>query len=190
MCIPPRYLNSTLALALALAFAGASMVSTQAHAITLNFSATLTDGTCTLSLDKSTLSLGAVSMSQLRSNNLAVPQSFVLSVQGCTGSGSSTLKPAVTVTGSGSFQDGKWLFRNAASTTNAGVLIIQSVSVPDYSQPEVKNNSLISLANPGSIPADQRLTFYAGVSCGGSSGCASVTTGDLIATLMFTFAYQ
>lgn len=187
MCSTPRYLNSILAVA----YAGALMVSTQARAVTLNFSATLTDGTCTLSLDKSTLSLGAVSLFQLRQNNFVAPQPFILSIQDCTGSGSSsTLKPAVTVTGSGSFQDGKWLFRNATSTTNAGVLVIQSVSVPDYSQPEVQNNSVISLANPGEVPADQHLTFYAGASCGGSSGCASVTTGDLTATLMFTFAYQ
>lgn len=181
-----RYLNSILAVA----FAGGLVVSTQARAVTLNFSATLTDGTCALSLDKSTLPLGTVSLSQLRPNNLAAPQPFVLSVQECTGSGSSMLKPELTVTGSGSFQDGKWLFRNAASTTNAGVLVIQSVSVPDYSQPEVQNNGVISLGNPGDVPADQQLTFYAGASCGGSSGCASVTTGDLTATLMFTFAYQ
>lgn len=181
-----RYLNGILAMS----FVGVLVGSTQVRAVTLNFSATLTDGTCTLSLDKSTLSLGAVSLSQLRPNKLAAPQPFVLSVQACTGSGSSTLKPAVTVTGSGSFQDGKWLFRNAASTTNAGVLVIQSISVPDYSQPEVKNNGLISLGNPGDVPADQQLTFYAGASCGGSSGCSSVTMGDLTATLMFTFAYQ
>ncbi len=186
MCSMPRYLKSILPVA----FAGVLVVSTQVRAVTLNFSATLTDGTCTLSLDKSTLSLGTVYLSQLRPNSLAAPQPFVLSVQNCTGSGSSTLKPAVTVTGSGSFQDGKWLFRNTASTTNAGVLVIQSVSVPDYSQPEVQNNGVISLGNLGDVPADQQLTFYAGASCGGSSGCASVTTGDLTATLMFTFAYQ
>ncbi len=182
----PRYLKCILAVA----FAGAIAVSIQARAVTLNFSATLTDGTCTLSLNKSTLPLGTVSQFQLRPNNLAAPQPFILTVQGCTGSGSSTLKPAVTVTGPGSFQDGKWLFRNAASTTNAGVLVIQSLSVPDYSQPEVQNNGVISLGNPGAVPADQQLTFYAGASCGGSSGCASVMTGDLTATLMFTFAYQ
>ncbi|MFB6328420.1 fimbrial protein [Pantoea deleyi] len=182
----PRYLESILAVAIA----GALTVSTQARAVTLNFSATLTDGTCTLSLDKSTLSLGTVSLSQLRPNNLAAPQPFILSVQDCTGSGSSTLKPAVTVTGTGSFQDGKWLFRNSASTTNAGVLVIQSVSEPDYSKHEVRDNSVISLGNLGEIPADQHMTFYAGASCGGSSGCASVRTGELTATLMFTFAYQ
>ncbi|WP_421081365.1 fimbrial protein [Serratia fonticola] len=181
-----RYLKAALAVVLA----GGGAVSAPVQAVTLDFSAVLTNGTCTLSLDKSTLPLGVIAKSQLRPNQLVAPQPFTLSVQDCTGSAGGSLKPVVTIAGTGTTQDSKWLFRNAGSAANTGILVIQSASVPDYSQPEVKNNSVLSLANPGQIPVNQTFTFYAGASCGGSTGCATVATGDVTATLMFTFLYQ
>lgn len=181
-----RYLKATLAVVLA----GGGAVSAPAQAVTLDFSAVLTDGTCTLSLDKSTLPLGVIAKSQLRPNQLVAPQPFTLSVHDCTGSAGGSLTPVVTIGGTGATQDGKWLFHNARSAANTGIMVIQSGSVPDYSQSEVKNNSVLSLAPPGQIPGNQTFTFYAGASCGGSTGCATVTTGDVTATLMFTFLYQ
>lgn len=182
----PRYLKATLAVVLA----GGGAVSAPVQAVTLDFSAVLTNGTCTLSLDKSTLPLGVINTSRLRPNQLVAPQPFTLSVRDCTGSSGGSLKPVVTVTGTGATQDGKWLFRNTGSAANTGFLVIQSATVPDYSRPEVKNNSVLSLADAGQIPVNQTFTFYAGASCGGSSGCAAVATGDVTATLMFTFTYE
>ena len=49
-----RYLKTVLAAVLA----GGGAVSAPVQAVTLDFSAVLTNGTCTLSLDKSTLPLG------------------------------------------------------------------------------------------------------------------------------------
>ena len=170
--------------------AGGSALSAPSLAVTLNFSAVLTDGTCALSLDKSTLPLGDVSLSQLRPNKLVAPRPFTLSVQECTGSEGSSQQPVVTVTGNGATQDGKWLFSNTGSVGSTGILVIQSDFEPDYSQPEVKNHTQIPLAAPGQIPVNQSLTFYAGASCGGTTGCANVATGDVTATLMFTFSYQ
>ncbi|MBP1038854.1 type 1 fimbrial protein [Serratia fonticola] len=183
-----RYLKAALAVVLA----GGGAVSAPVQAVMLDFSAVLTDSTCRLSLDKSTLRLGGIEKSQLRPNQLVAPQPFTLSVQDCTGSAGGSVKPVVTIAGTGTTQDGKWLFRNAGSAANTGILVIQSATanVPDYSQPEVKNNSVLSLANPGQIPVNQTFTFYAGASCGGSTGCAAVATGDVTATLMFTFLYQ
>ncbi|SNY79865.1 fimbrial protein [Enterobacter sp. CC120223-11] len=162
---------------------------TQVQAVILNFSAVLTDGTCSLSLNKSTLALGTISKSQLRPNQLTAPQPFVLSVHSCTGQAGGSLKPVVTVTGNGVTQDNKWLFRSAGTAQGTGILVIQSDTLPAYNQQEVRHDSVLSVGNTGHV-ADQTLTFYAGMSCGGTTGCAAVTTGDVTAQLMFTFAYQ
>ncbi|WP_431225957.1 fimbrial protein (plasmid) [Serratia sp. L9] len=150
----------------------------------------LNNGTCTLSLDKSILPLGTVNLSALRPNQLVVPQPFTLFVQDCSGQAGGSLTPIVKITGNGVTQDNKWLFRNASSAAGTGIVVIHSDAVPDYSQPEVKDNSTLQLANVGQIPINQAFTFYAGTSCGGSTGCASLATGDVTATLMFTFSYQ
>lgn len=160
-------------------------------AVTVDFSAVLTNGTCTLSLDKSNLPLGSISISQLRPNQLISPQPFALSIQNCTAQGIDSLTPAVTIMGDGITQDNKWLFRNAQSAAGTGILVMQSKSIPNYTQSEIKNNSVLTLASAaGQAPVNQIFTFYAGASCGGSTGCASVETGDVTANLMFTFAYQ
>lgn len=180
-----RYRKTVLAVVLA----SSGTLSIPIQAVTLNFSALLTNGTCTLSLDKSTLPLGLIAKSQLRPNQLVVPQPFILSVQNCTGQAGGSLKPTVTITGNGVTQDNKWLFRNAGSAAGIGILVIRSESVPSYNQSEIKNNSTIQLANAGQVPVNQAFTFYAGASCGGSTGCARTATGDVTANLMFTFAY-
>lgn len=174
--------------ALALVWVGSSVWSVAVPAVTINFSAILTDGTCTLSLDKSTLPLGSIALSQLRPAQLNAQQPFTLFVQDCTSGGS--LTPQVTISGNGVTQDNKWLFRNAGSAAGVGIVVIRSDTAPDYSAPEVKDGTSIALANAGQIPANQALTFYAGASCGGSTGCASTGAGDVTASLMFTFAYQ
>lgn len=184
MHLAPVYRKATALLVLA----GSCLLSAPVPAVTINFSAVLTDGTCTLSLDKSTLPLGTLSQAQLRPGQLNVQQPFTLFVQDCTSGGS--LTPQVTITGNGVTQDNKWLFRNAGSAEGVGIVVIQSATVPAYSQPEVKDGTIITLANVGQIPANQALTFYAGASCGGSTGCASTGMGGVTASLMFTFAYQ
>lgn len=183
----PGYRKRVLAWLLA---TGCGGVSAPSQALMLNFSAVLTNGTCTLSLDKSTLSLGTITKSQLRANQLVAPQPFTLSVQNCTGEAGTGLKPVVTITGNGVTQDNKWLFRNAEAARGTGIVVIQSATVPQYSQSEIKNNTVLSLAGAGQIPANQTFIFYAGASCGGSSGCTTVATGGVTANLMFTFAYQ
>lgn len=185
MCSARPYLRSVYAVF----FFGSLLASAGVPAVTVNFSAKLTDGTCTVRLDKSTLSLGTVSPSQLQPDSLVTAQPFTVTVEQCTGLGRGTLRPALTVTGPGGFTGGRYLFRDYSATTSAGVLVIQSASSPDYSMTEVQNNSEISLATPGNVPRDQQLTFYAGVSCGGKDSCASVRPGTLSATLMFSFAY-
>lgn len=160
------------------------------QAVTVNFVATLGDPTCTLSLDRSTLPLGVISLSQLRANSMVSPSPFNLSVQDCTGFLNESLKPAVRVTGPGVTQDNKWLFRNAGSASGAGILIIQSDSVPDYSRDEVRDGTRILLAKVGATPVDQTFMFYAGGSCGGSAGCSTIETGQVTASIMFTFEYQ
>ena len=164
-------------------------ISASVQAVTINFSATLIEGTCTFSLDKSTLDLGTLQQAQLTPSSLLAAQPFVLSVRDCDDVGNSQL-PVVNVTGAGVTQDGKWLFRASSSTaTNVGVMLVKTNAPPSFSDTEVKNNDDIPLANRGTAPVDQDLTFYAGLTCGIAS-CASVTPGTLTAPILFQLAYR
>lgn len=175
--------------ALAALIATSAVLSAPVQSVTLNFSAVLTDGTCTLSLDKSTLELGTITKSQLRAGQVVAPQPFVLSVQGCNGGGTS-LTPTVTVTGNGIYQDNKHLFRNAGSAAGTGILVFLSNSVPEYNDQELRVGTKIIVSPKGTVPADQEINFYAGVSCGGITGCDATGTGNVTANLMFSFSYM
>lgn len=174
---------------LAALIAASAFLSAPVQSVTLDFSAVLVQGTCTISLDKSTLDLGTITKSQLRAGQVVAPQPFVLSVQGCSGGGP-TLTPVVTVTGNGIRQDNKYLFRNVGSATGTGILVFISNSVPEYNAQELINGTHISVGPTGTTPSDRKINFYAGVSCGGITGCATTGTGNVTANLMFSFAYM
>ncbi|WP_407907783.1 hypothetical protein [Escherichia coli] len=88
-------------------------------------------------------------------------------------------------------QDGKWLFRNGeAASQGAGIMLFRSDDMPVYSQTEIKNGDTIPLDGVGVMPSDQTMNFYAGVSCGGSSGCAEINPVALSATILFDFIYR
>ncbi|HDR2399030.1 TPA: type 1 fimbrial protein [Enterobacter bugandensis] len=159
-------------------------------AITLNFNAFLTDATCSLSLNKSSINLGTVKKNQLKPEQVVALQPFTLSVQQCANNPDSSLTPTIIVKGAGVLQDNKWIFRNSGSAAGVGVLVFQSDSIPAYSADEIKDNSKIIAGNKGSNPSVNSLNFYAGLSCGGSAGCASSSAGDVVASLIFTFAYH
>ncbi|WP_114194426.1 fimbrial protein [Edaphovirga cremea] len=162
------------------------------QALVLNFSATLTPGTCTFSLDKSTLVLGSLSLSQLQPATLLVTRPFTLIVQDCSGTDAS-LTPVVNVSGDGITRDSKWLFRSGdSSASGVGVMLVNKSTPPSYSDTEIKNGDGIPLAGVGVDPLNQNLTFYAGVTCGGSSGCASAQlgAGTLTARVLFNLAYR
>lgn len=161
-----------------------------AQAVTLNFSANLTTGTCTFNLDKSALNLGVFSPRELQPATLAGAQPFTLAVTACSGT-ALNLTPVVNITGDGVTQDGRWLFRAADSAVSGGVgvMLVKSSVPPTYSATEVKNNEDIALAAKGVNPADQSLTFYAGMTCG-SSGCANLPVGTLTARVLFQLAYR
>jgi len=161
-----------------------------ALAITLNFSAILADPTCTISLDKNVLSLGDVSGSQLKANKIVAAQPFQLNIQNCISiSGSAAY--SILVSGSGSLQDGKWLFKNSDGTENGtGIVLVQSNTLPDYSNSELSDGSAVEMGGAGVTPADQSLAFYAGLSCGSDNGCTTVTPGTVSATVMFDLVYR
>lgn len=180
--------NSPLWTALCLC---AWLVGNTAQAVTLNFSASIVQGTCSLSLDKSVLALGEVSQSRLRSGSLMNLQPVTLKASNCIGSTGGTQQPVISVSGVGQTQDGKWLFRSAESDAGgAGVVLVQSATPPGYGDSEVKTGDAFPLAGIGQAPVDTELPFYAGISCGGSSGCATVKPGALTAHIVFKFAYR
>ncbi|MBL5825951.1 fimbrial protein [Serratia fonticola] len=160
------------------------------QAVKLNFSAKLVPGTCSLSLDKSTLELGTVMQPSLQPATLLAVQPFTLTVQDCNGNQGTLLTPVVNVSGDGVNQDGRWLFRAQESTTNSvGVMLVKTNVPPSYGETEVKNGDDIPLSAKGVNPANQNLTFYAGITCG-SSGCASPQAGVLTARILFSLAYR
>ncbi|CAM4293848.1 fimbrial protein [Serratia silvae] len=170
---------------------GAGFTNSTAQAVTLNFSATVVEGTCSLSLDKSVLQLNDTSQARLGSGVLINPQPFILKADNCSGVAGGSLQPVITVNGDGVTQDGKWLFRSSDSTAGgAGVILVQSSNTPSYSNTEVKPADAFPLAGVGQIPVDKELPFFAGISCGGSTGCATVKTGTVTARITFTFAYR
>ncbi|VXC69869.1 conserved exported hypothetical protein [Enterobacterales bacterium 8AC] len=167
-----------------------SLGSLAAQAVTLNFSASIVQETCSLSLDKSVLSLGEVPQTSLRSGALVNLQPFSLRAD-CSPVSSGLQQPVIEITGAGASQDGKWLFRSSDSTAGgAGVMLVQSATAPAYAATEMKSNAILPLAGVGQSPNSQELPFFAGVSCGGSTGCATVKPGALTANVMFIFAYR
>lgn len=162
-----------------------------AKAVTLNFSASIVQGTCSLSLDKSVLPLGEISQSRLRSGSLVNLQPVTLNASNCIGASGGTQQPIITVTGPGLSQDGKWLFRSDDSDVGgAGIMLVQSPTPPTYMDTEVKTGDAFPLAAIGQAPVDTVLPFYAGISCGGKTGCATVKPGSLTAHIVFQFAYR
>jgi type 1 fimbria pilin len=169
----------------------AGSLGSPALAVTLNFSATIMPGTCSLSLDKSVLPLDEMSQARLRSGVLLNSQPFTLKAGNCDGVATAGLQPVITVSGEGVNQDGKWLFRSSDSSAGGGgVMLVQSANMPNYNSNEVKPADYYPLAAVGQIPVGKDLPFFAGISCGGSTGCATVKPGKVIARITFTFAYR
>lgn len=167
------------------------LISVSANTVTLNFSAQIVQGTCSLSLDKSVLPLGSVSKYLLHSGVLVNLHPFTLTAGNCNGAAEGSLQPGIVVTGTGSTQDGKWLFRTSDSDVGgAGVMVVQSDTAPNYTSTEVKPNDFFPLAGAGAAPVNTILPFFAGVSCGGSTGCATIKPGTLTANIMFVFIYR
>ncbi|MFC0227965.1 fimbrial protein [Serratia aquatilis] len=175
----------------AMVLAVLTLFSLGAQAVTLNFSASIVQGTCTLSLDKSVLPLGEVPQASLRSGVLTNLQPFTLRAENCVGVTGNAQQPGIALLGAGATQDGKWLFRSSDSTAGgAGVMVVQGATSPSYAATEVKSGDFFPLAAVGQAPTDQALPFFAGVSCGGSAGCATARPGAVTANLMFVFAYR
>ncbi|WP_145558777.1 fimbrial protein [Yersinia mollaretii] len=174
--------------AIALGMQGLSLA--PAQAVTLNFAAVLNPGTCTLSLSQNILSLGSISQHQLIAGALLGAKPFDLNVESCTGSHAS-LTPKVNISGEGKTQGGKWLFRSGDSVASGmGVMLVKTETPPNYSQTEVQNGDDISLAAQGSVSSNQRMTFYAGVTCGDGLECNSLQPGELNARVLFNLVYR
>jgi type 1 fimbria pilin len=182
--------NCHKALTGAALLAAAALTGTPAQAITLNFSAMLTSGTCTFDLDKSTLFLGHVSTTQMKPTTLLATQPFTLRVTRCIGA-DPTLTPVVSVTGTGMDQGGKWVFReNSSVATGAGVMLVKTSTPPDYSAAETKDGDTFPLAPTGTVPGDQSHTFFAGLTCGSAATCGRTTVGTLTARIVFSLDYR
>lgn len=189
MATAPRYRNRVWAMVLSLGTLLPGAL--QADTLRLDFSAYLVTGTCTLSLDNSTLPLGQVSTSMLRPRTLLNPRPFTLHVSDCT-AGANGMKPVVTVTGRGERQDGKFLFRqpDTDAAQNVGILVFKTSKVPGYGNTEIADGDFFKLDGAPVTPANQDHIFYAAVSCGSDAGCKNIGTGNVKAMLTFSFAYQ
>ncbi len=166
-------------------------MSPAAEAVTLNFEAKITKATCDISLSQTLLTLGTIPVRDLKSNTVTRTQSFTLNISNCQGIPAESQTSVIKITGEGELQGGKWLFRSAERSRagSTGILLFQRSTEPVYSDREVKNGDEISLMQKGGAQIVDKLPFYAGVSCGGDSGCASVKAGAVSATLIFDFVY-
>lgn len=173
------------------ALAGAALLATlhgaPLRADTLNFAAVLTPGTCTFNLDKSALALGYVPLSHITPATLVAAQPFTLTVSDCGGGNTYTKAPVVKVSGEGMTQDGKWLFRDASSpSAGVGVMLVKTDVPPAYAQDEVKNGDTFKLETASK---DHRMTFYAGLTCGNATTCASAKAGLVTARIVFSLDF-
>lgn len=186
MCFNTAYLKKNVFIGLAMW--GGSIT---AQATVLNFSATIVTNTCSVSLDRSVISLNQVPVSHLQSGVLLNLQPFTLKAENCEGVDGGTQQVGILVSGAGAIQDGKWLFRSIDSDVGgAGVMLVQSANQPSFTDKEVMPGDMFPLANPGLAPSDKEFPFFAGISCGGSTGCATVKTGTLVAHITFLLAYR
>ena len=165
-------------------------VSGPSQAITLNFSATLVEGTCDIALNPSNLALTPISLSQLEPVSLLSVAPFILSVQNCT-AGTPSLTPGVTISGLGQTNySGKWLFRSDDSTASGvGVMLVAPGVTPEYGSPAIGNGDSIDLDVAGATPGDQSLEFHAGIACI-NAGCTATSAGAFSATITFEFNYR
>ncbi|WP_159566163.1 fimbrial protein [Budvicia diplopodorum] len=164
-----------------------------AQAITLNYSAQINQGTCQISLDQTTLSLGTVMLSSLRGNTLVAARPFTLQVRAC-GDFLSGQTPAIKITGQGMTLSGKWVFRSSVDSVaqGVGIMVAQSNTPALYSQTAIADGDYINLASVDLIPTDADFQFFAGITCGSSSDCtsANVQPGRITARIVFDFVYR
>lgn len=186
MRLTPTFLNAPIAALLSLC----CLIPQTAGAVTLNFSAVLTNGTCSLSVDKGTLSLPSITLAGLQPQRLYSTQPFTLSITECTGGGTSGLTPVVAVAGAGESQDSKWLFRQPNSTPGVGVMVFKSDVEPTFNTAEIGNGATIPVGAVGANAVAQKIQFYAAASCLSAQSCADVAPGTVTANLMFIFTYK
>lgn len=158
-----------------------------ADTLLLKFDAYLVNGSCDFSLDKSRLNLGTTLSSELRGATLVNPQPFELEIKNCTVTGASN--PIVKVSGEGQRLD-KWVFRNSSSTAeNIGVMLVNGSSPPTYASNAVAADDSFALSEKGGSIEDQKLSFWAGLTCGDASQCSSAKGGMVMANITFTLDF-
>jgi len=161
------------------------------QADTLTFSARLMPGTCTFTLTRATVDLGTLMVGEFQPSTLVKPQLFALTVGNCSGTDAS-LRPLVVITGDGAIQDGRWLFRASDSTASSGigVMLVKTSVVPVYSDTEVRSNDVVYLAPTGVNPGNTNIYFYAAATCGSGARCTNISSGQIIARVMFELDYR
>ncbi|NIF23458.1 hypothetical protein [Candidatus Pantoea multigeneris] len=162
------------------------LYSTQTYAITLNFSATLVNGSCDFELDRPHVVLGGMPIqeSSILPGTLVAAERVNLNVSNCSGVDAS-LSPVIRVSGTGKTL-GKWAFRSNTSTSeNIGVMLVQTDTPPSYGSTALGNNDTVNLRTTGSTVPDQDVPFYVGAICGTPGTCAGLKAGTLAANIEF-----
>ncbi|WP_127959441.1 fimbrial protein [Serratia microhaemolytica] len=169
---------------------------TQIHAAgsasaTVNFSATLTGGSCSVMVDRATIQFDSISSSTIiaAGESGIDPQLLTLSFSDCAGAGG--LVPKLQVSGD-SFSAGIPLFRNNEGTTDYskgyGIRLVQ----------QGQNNAIDNLdklilataEEPIEILENRPLTLEARLSCGSCVTGVNLRGGTLNATVTFRFVYE
>lgn len=164
-------------------------------------SADIETGTCTPDVTPASLVLPSVDPSELALGGVH-SQSKIQVTFACGGSGKAGMMPTLNIAGtaiqSSTGTDGNYLFRDATSAVSGVGFVLSKKNTGLWdTQDFYKVNADVPLmSQPGSAYDGSTLDMFAGVACGGEDTCeadydgGAVTTGDVSATLTFTFAYK
>ncbi|PIJ48204.1 hypothetical protein BL250_17455 [Erwinia sp. OLTSP20] len=156
--------------------------------------------TCDVHWSPSSPSISSVDPEELAKGGLHSMTQVDLQLT-CTGvRGEQGKKPVLTVSGDTvpvtDNAQGAWLFHKAGGTGVSGMgFVLSNKNAVNWDTKDfVKAGDAIVLGNANETPTTQMKTYYVGVGCGTNPTCTSVAgennTGELAATVTFTFEYQ
>lgn len=183
------FLASSLVMVFAQFFSGV------AHGTQLDVSAYITNGTCDVATTQPVIMFAAVAPNVFNKQKQTVQiASFNLEVKNCTTIGGGGLRPGVLVNGDVSPED-PYLFRTHSPDNAQGIgVLLREGEYKGHLAGFYDPTSLVSdghytnIGQPGDAVIERKLSYTFGLSNGAST--SSVSPGDVLATLQFSFAYN
>lgn len=177
----------------------ACCMASAADHVTVNFTANISEGACTVTLPgSSAINFGTIDPATLIGANeqFATPTPFNVHVK-CSGLGPADAVPKLTLTGevisdTGASPDAKKLFRTdtGSASKGFGVAIMPGIT-PDWSK-ILTNSATTPVTGDFAGSSGVNVPFISAVACGTTADCgaAKLKAGSLAAAVTFTFVYK